>query len=102
MRASVTALPEVTTGTAKYLGKKYRHFQTCDATTTFVLGEFPWQVAVNDDAVVVTDYIAPPYVLSSETADNETTWTLGEYVHGAEIWKAFSLPGSGAQAGRRI
>jgi len=89
----VTALPEAEGTSAKYLGKKYTHFQTCFAKTTFVLGEFPWQVTVNDEAVTVTDYIAPPYVLSSETAGSETTWTLGEYVHGADIWKAFGLPG---------
>ena len=87
-----TALPEAEGTAARYLGKTYKHFQTCTATTTFVLGEFPWQVRVND-AVEVTDYIAPPYVLSSETAGSETTWTLGEYVHGADIWKAFGLPG---------
>jgi len=88
-----TALPEADGTSARYLGKKYKHFQTCDAKTTYVLGEFPWQVAVNGDAVTVTDYIAPPYVLSSETDGSETTWTLGEYVHGADIWKAFGLPG---------
>jgi hypothetical protein len=32
-------------------------------------------------------------VLSSEFTGDETTWTLGEYVHGADIWKAFALPG---------
>ena len=58
-----------------------------------MLGEFPWQVSVGD-AMQVTDYVAPPYVLSSETANDETTWTLGEYVQGADIWKAFSLPGA--------
>ena len=88
----VTALPEVQGNSAKYLGKKYKHFQTCTARTTFVLGEFPWRVMV-DDAVEVTDYVAPPYVLSSETTGSETTWTLGDYVHGADIWKAFGLPG---------
>ena len=87
-----TALPEADGTGARYLGKKYKHFQTCTAHTTFVLGEFPWQVRV-DDAVAVTDYVAPPYVLSSEMAGSETTWTLGEYVHGADIWKAFGLPG---------
>jgi hypothetical protein len=95
----VTALPEVHASsagvaTATYLGKKYKHFQTCAARTTFVLGEFPWQVSVNDaDAVTVTDFIAPPYVLSLEKAGDEATWTLGEYVRGADIWKAFGLPG---------
>ena len=89
----VTALPEVDADSARYLGKKYKHFQTCYARTTFVLGEFPWQVSVNDEAMAVIDYVAPPYVLSSETSGGETTWTLGEYVSGADIWKAFALPG---------
>lgn len=89
----ITALPEVQAHSAKYLGKTYKHFQTYSATTDFVLGEFPWQVTVHD-AAAVTDYVAPPYMLSSETAANETTWTLGEYVHGADIWKAFGLPGA--------
>ncbi|HXM43754.1 MAG TPA: DUF4178 domain-containing protein, partial [Bryobacteraceae bacterium] len=93
----VTALPEVLELglSVKYLGKKYKHFQTCFARTTFVLGEFPWQITVNDaDAVTVTDFIAPPYVLSMEKAGDETTWTLGEYINGADIWKAFGLPGA--------
>lgn len=88
----VTALPEIAGTTVTYLGKKYKHFQTCDATTRFVLGEFPWQVRV-EDSVQVSDYIAPPYVLSSETSGSETTWTLGEYIHGEAIWKAFALQG---------
>jgi hypothetical protein len=90
--SAATALPEADGAAAKYLGKRYRHFQTCTAKTTFVLGEFPWRVTV-DDSIQVTDYIAPPYVLSSETAGNETTWTLGEYVNGPDIWKAFGLAG---------
>ena len=88
----ITALPEAEGASVKYLGKTYKHFQTCEARTTFVLGEFPWQVAVNY-AVAVADYIAAPYVLSSETTGYETTWTLGEYVNGADIWKAFGLAG---------
>src|SRR6266699_1295989 len=50
---------------AKYLGEFYRHFQTADATTSFVLGEFPWQVRVGDP-VLVTDYVKPPRLLSYE------------------------------------
>lgn len=88
----VTSLPEVDDLRATYLGKKYKHFQTCQAVTRFVLGEFPWQVSINDWATV-TDYVSPPYVLSSETVDHETTWTLGEYIQADEIWKSFQLPG---------
>ncbi|HET6841698.1 MAG TPA: DUF4178 domain-containing protein [Candidatus Angelobacter sp.] len=76
----------------KYLGESYRHFQTAEAKTTFVLGEFPWQVRV-DETVDVTDYVSPPRVLSAEISkDKEVTWSLGEYMNGADIWKAFSAP----------
>ena len=35
---------------ANYLGEIYRHFQTAEADTDFVLGEFPWQVRVGERA----------------------------------------------------
>jgi hypothetical protein len=77
-----------------YAGQRYRHFQTADATTTFVLGEFPWQVRVGD-TTTGTDYVAPPFMLSAEVdADKEVTWSLGRYVDGREIWKGLSLPGA--------
>src|SRR5229473_1274796 len=41
---------------ANYLGESYKHFQTCDANTDFVLGEFPWQVRVGEHADV-TDFV---------------------------------------------
>lgn len=78
---------------AKYLGETYRHFQTADAESTFVIGEFPWQVRVGE-TVQVTDYVSPPRMLSSETTkDKEVTWSLGEYMTGVDVWKAFSLAG---------
>ncbi len=80
-----------------YLGEKYKHFQTAKATTTFVLGEFPWQVRVGETATV-TDYIAPPRVISSEEMQSETTWSLGEYMTGADVWKAFAIEGAPPQA----
>lgn len=84
-------------GTANYLGEVYKHFQTTDATTDFVLGEFPWQVRVGEQAVV-TDYVHPPRVLSSEKMANEVTWSTGEYMYGREIWEAFRLSGSPPEA----
>jgi hypothetical protein len=49
-----------------------------------------------DEAVDFIDYVAPPLLLSAETtgAGNEVTWSLGRYITGAEIWKAFKAPGS--------
>jgi len=77
----------------QYGGISYTHFSTAQARTTYVLGEFPWQVR-HGESVVAKDYVAPPKILSSESTTSETTWSLGEYVSGAEIWQAFKLPGA--------
>jgi hypothetical protein len=66
------------------------------ATTSFVLGEFPWRVKVGEQ-VLADDYVDPPRLLSSETTNDEVTWSQGEYIPGAEIWKAFNLPGAPPQ-----
>ena len=86
-------LPMAEEASANYLGEIYKHFQTSDANTDFVLGEFPWQVRVGEHAAV-TDYIHPPRVLSSEKMDKEVSWSIGEYMYGPEIWECFKLPGS--------
>ena len=76
-----------------HLGETYLHFQSAEASTTFVMGEFPWQVRVGEGARVV-DYIAPPRMLSVETTGSEQTWSMGEYIEGARVWEAFQLRGS--------
>ena len=91
--SQVTGLPTADGMHAQYLGKSYKHFQTATARTTFVLGEFPWQVRINEKALCY-DYVSAPFMLSSEVMANETTWSLGEYVSGTDIWKNFKLPGS--------
>jgi hypothetical protein len=78
---------------ARYQGRTFKAFQTASATTDFVLGQFPWRVRAFDVAGV-TDYVAPPLMLSAERSDEETTWSLGTYTPGGDIWKAFDLPGS--------
>lgn len=88
------SLPEVGTlaGDLTYLGETYKHFQSANAATSFVLGEFPWQVRVGETADVA-DYISPPRVISSEKTGKEITWSLGEYITGRDIWQAFKLQG---------
>jgi Domain of unknown function (DUF4178) len=78
---------------ANYLGEMYQHFQTADANTDFVLGEFPWQVQVGEQARV-TDYVHPPRVLSLERMSGELSWSVGEYIYGQDVWSSFHLPGS--------
>jgi hypothetical protein len=93
--APLPALPAREAGrqpVVRHAGTTYKHFQTATARTTFVLGEFPWEVRVGD-AVTASDYVAPPKVVSSEEADGEITWSAGEYADPRAIWKAFKLPG---------
>jgi hypothetical protein len=89
-------LPEVNTAglrpVAKFLGETYRHFQTAEAETTYVLGEFPWQVRVGEKANVM-DFVSPPRMLSREATGEEVVWSLGEYMPGPRVWEAFRLPG---------
>lgn len=90
-------LPEPTMvrnrGGVRYQGRNYALYDQSSAVTTYVLGEFPWQARVGE-TVQVSDLISPPYMLSSEETGNETTWSLGEYYTGQQIWQAFKLPGS--------
>jgi hypothetical protein len=93
--APLRTLPQAHTPGAQsdrfYLGERYKHFQTATAKTTFVLGEFPWQVRVGETAEV-TDYVSPPRVLSTEvSSDKEINWSMGEYITGTDIWQAFGL-----------
>lgn len=78
---------------AWYEGHTYKHFSGAMATTSFVLGEFPWRVKVGE-AVKADDFVDPPRLLSSETTNDEVTWSQGEYIPGTEVWKAFNLQGS--------
>jgi hypothetical protein len=78
-------------------GKIFKHFSGAEAATTFVLGEFPWRVKVGE-TVIADDFVNPPTVLSSETTQDEVTWSRGEYTAGGDIWKAFALPGSAPRA----
>lgn len=78
---------------ALYQDRQFLGFQTAVATTAYVLGEFPWQVRAGDVATA-SDYIDPPLMLSAERTAEETTWSLGRYTTGREIWEAFKLPGS--------
>jgi len=77
----------------RFLDKTYLAFDSMQAQTSYVVGEFPWRVQAGDWAEC-QDFISPPYMLSSESTDGEVTWSIGEYIEGAKIWQAFKLPGS--------
>ena len=81
----------------KLYGETFKHFQSATAVTEFVLGEFPWQVRVGD-RVETRDFVAPPRMLSEERTPEETTWSLGTYMTGDQVWAAFGLPGNAPHA----
>jgi hypothetical protein len=92
-----TALPVKTQARGKpamqYNSKLFLAFDAMEASTVYVLGEFPWRVK-RGDTVACQDFIAPPFMLSSEATEGDITWSLAEYMTGAQIWQAFKLPGS--------
>jgi hypothetical protein len=71
-------------------GLKFKHFQSAEATTFFVLGEFPWEVRSGDQAEA-DDYVSPPLMLSCERTAEELSWSLGTYTSPARIAEAFKL-----------
>ncbi len=93
---TIQSLPRVSQSakpTAEVGGRTYKHFQSAVANTVYVMGEFPWQVRVGE-SVNTSDYVSPPFMLSSEKTEGETVWSVGEYTAGSVIWSAFKLQGA--------
>ncbi|RUQ36475.1 MAG: DUF4178 domain-containing protein [Candidatus Competibacteraceae bacterium] len=77
-------------GRAHYQDRQYRHFQTCQAEVSYVLGEFYWRVRVGEPCEI-RDYIAPPWQLSLELTPKEAVWSQAEYIEPETIQTAFQL-----------
>ena len=102
--ASVGDLTKYTGNKAvvNYKGKQFKRFQAAVASVRYVLGEFYWKVSL-DEQVRAVDYIAPPYMLSEESAcfgkaeqagrAQETTYSLGTYLPHEELEAAFNIKG---------
>jgi len=74
---------------AVWRGTRYRHFQATTARVEAVLGEFYWEVK-KGESTDVSDYVAPPRILSEEKYANEVTWSEGTYVPKEEVEAAFA------------
>ncbi|AUN96901.1 DUF4178 domain-containing protein [Bacteriovorax stolpii] len=82
--------PEISGSEALFKDRVYKAFSDYRARVLFVAGEFYWQVQ-SDDNCTMTEYIAPPFILSSEKNEDEIVWSLGESISHNEIEKAFKL-----------
>jgi len=73
-----------------YDGTVYRHFSSAKAEVSYVAGEFYWKVAVGESAKV-SDFTAPPRLISEEKSKNEIVWSLAEYLDASTVKAALGL-----------
>jgi hypothetical protein len=76
----------------RHAGRNYRLFGTTNAKVLYVMGEFYWRVRVGERCHI-RDYVAPPYMLSSEQNAQELTWSEGVYIDSAVVRDAFGIQG---------
>ncbi|MCB1143265.1 MAG: DUF4178 domain-containing protein [Leptospiraceae bacterium] len=69
---------------------EYSIYNKGNAEVSYVMGEFYWRVRVGNMSVA-TDYISPPYMLSSEEVKDEIVWSLGKYIESKEVYKIFNV-----------
>ena len=75
---------------ATYLGTKYDLKYTYEAETTYVLGEFYWQVT-RGQKTSNRDFASAKGLLSLEQTPNEITWSAGDKLASDTVAKAFKL-----------
>ncbi|MFN3376321.1 MAG: DUF4178 domain-containing protein [Burkholderiaceae bacterium] len=76
--------------TAKYLGRTYQLQYTYEAETTYVLGEFYWQVE-RGQKTSNRDFVSGKSLLSLEQSPKEITWSSGERLEASTVADAFKL-----------
>jgi hypothetical protein len=75
---------------ASYLGQRYQLKENYRAETTYVAGEFYWQVKrgqVTDNR----DFVSGKSMLAMERSPNEVTWSVGGQIGSDVVAKAFKL-----------
>ena len=87
-----TGAPAMAEGgrSASYLGQRYQLKENYRAETTYVAGEFYWQVTrgqVTDNR----DFSSGKSMLSMEKSPNEVTWSVGGQIDSELVAKAFNL-----------
>jgi hypothetical protein len=77
-------------GDMTFQGEEFRHFQSATAKVNYVFGEFYWRVEAGESCLV-SDFIAPPRILSVEKADRDLSYSIGEYIEPEGVAAAFGL-----------
>jgi hypothetical protein len=90
----VTGAPIFKTGSdsASYLKTTYQLQSSYRAETSYVAGEFYWQVE-RGQKTFNRDFASGSALLSQEEAPNEITWSSGSKLDGDLVAKAFKLEG---------
>lgn len=77
---------------ASYLGKVYQQQYAYNAETSYVAGEFYWQVE-RGQKTFNRDFANGAALLSMERSANELTWSSGSRIDSATVAAAFKLDG---------
>ena len=87
-----TGAPQLSSNgrTATYMGTKYELKYSYEAETTYVLGEFYWQVS-RGQKTSNRDFASSKGLLSLEQSANEITWSSGDKLSSDTVAKAFKL-----------
>lgn len=75
---------------ATYLGTRYQFKESYNATTTYVAGEFYWQVT-RGQKTANRDFVSGQNLLSMEQSPQEVTWSVGSKIESDAVAKAFKL-----------
>ena len=89
-----TGAPEMAASgqSATYLGSRYQLKESYNAETTYVLGEFYWQVQ-RGQKTSNRDFSSGKSLLSLEQSAQEVTWSVGSKIDSALVASAFKLEG---------
>ncbi|HEY1089837.1 MAG TPA: DUF4178 domain-containing protein, partial [Burkholderiaceae bacterium] len=75
-------------GDAEWQGKRFKRGYSYGAKSTYVLGEFYWQLT-RGQVVQVTDFDGGDALLSREQTGTEISWSAGRKLDAAEVAAAF-------------
>ena len=89
-----TGAPEMAVSgqSATYLGSRYALKESYNAETSYVLGEFYWQVQ-RGQKTSNRDFASGKSLLSREQTAQEVTWSVGSQINSALVATAFKLEG---------